>query len=52
MNAEKPKIVVIDDEAVMRDGCTRILGKEGCDVLTAVNGHEGGGLVCSGQLYK
>jgi two-component system phosphate regulon sensor histidine kinase PhoR len=35
------KILVIDDEAVMRDGCYRILTKEGCDVLTAANGEEG-----------
>jgi len=45
VNAEKPKIVVIDDEAVMRDGCTRILSKEGCDVLTAANGDEGLSLI-------
>jgi two-component system phosphate regulon sensor histidine kinase PhoR len=35
------KILVIDDEAVMRDGCCRILAKEGCKVLTATNGEEG-----------
>jgi two-component system phosphate regulon sensor histidine kinase PhoR len=35
------KILVIDDEAVMRDGCYRILAKEGCEVLTAANGEEG-----------
>ena len=35
------KILVIDDEAVMRDGCYRILTKEGCEVLTAPNGEEG-----------
>ena len=35
------KILVIDDEAVMRDGCCRILTKEGCEVLTAANGEEG-----------
>ena len=39
--AEKRKILVIDDEAVMRDGCCRILATEGCDVLTAANGEEG-----------
>jgi two-component system phosphate regulon sensor histidine kinase PhoR len=38
---EKGKILVIDDEAVMRDGCCRILAKEGCEVLTAPNGEEG-----------
>jgi two-component system phosphate regulon sensor histidine kinase PhoR len=35
------KILVIDDEAVMRDGCYRILAKAGCEVLTADNGEEG-----------
>jgi two-component system phosphate regulon sensor histidine kinase PhoR len=39
--AEKKKILVIDDEAVMRDGCCRILADEGCEVLTAPNGEEG-----------
>ena len=38
---EKRKILVIDDEAVMRDGCCRILDNEGCEVLTASNGEEG-----------
>jgi len=38
---EQGKILVIDDEAVMRDGCYRILAKEGCEVLTAANGEEG-----------
>jgi two-component system phosphate regulon sensor histidine kinase PhoR len=38
---EKRKILVIDDEAVMRDGCCRILATEGCEVLTAPNGEEG-----------
>jgi two-component system phosphate regulon sensor histidine kinase PhoR len=38
---EGSKILVIDDEAVMRDGCHRILTKEGCEVLTAANGEEG-----------
>jgi PAS domain S-box-containing protein len=35
------KMLVIDDEAVMRDGCFRILAKEGCEVFTAANGEEG-----------
>ena len=39
--AEQRKILVIDDEAVMRDGCCRILNNEGCEVLTAANGEEG-----------
>jgi two-component system phosphate regulon sensor histidine kinase PhoR len=39
--AENRKILVIDDEAVMRDGCSRILADNGCEVLTAPNGEEG-----------
>jgi len=38
---EEIKILVIDDEAVMRDGCQRILTKEGCEVVTADNGEAG-----------
>ncbi len=34
-------ILVIDDEAVIRDGCIKILTKEGWSVDTAENGHEG-----------
>jgi len=39
--AEKKKILVIDDEAIMRDGCSQILANDGCEVLTAPNGEEG-----------
>jgi two-component system phosphate regulon sensor histidine kinase PhoR len=39
--SEKAKILVIDDEAVIRDGCCRILAQEGCKVVTAANGEEG-----------
>ncbi len=35
------KILVIDDEAVIRDGCARILTKEGCRVKTVENGEVG-----------
>jgi two-component system phosphate regulon sensor histidine kinase PhoR len=38
---EKRKILVIDDEAIMRDGCCQILANKGCEVLTAPNGEEG-----------
>jgi two-component system, OmpR family, phosphate regulon sensor histidine kinase PhoR len=38
---DQPTILVIDDELIMRDGCTRILSKEGWSVLTAENGHQG-----------
>ena len=38
---EDPKILVVDDEAVMRDGCERILVKEGCRVTTAADGQGG-----------
>ena len=34
-------ILVIDDEQIMRDGCQRILSKDGCSVLTAENGKKG-----------
>jgi len=33
-------VLVIDDEKVIRDGCIRILGLEGFQVLTAVNGQD------------
>ena len=35
------KIMVIDDEEIMRDGCTRILSKNGWSVVTAENGEAG-----------
>jgi CheY-like chemotaxis protein len=34
-------ILVIDDEQIMRDGCSRILSKDGWAVLTAENGKLG-----------
>jgi two-component system phosphate regulon sensor histidine kinase PhoR len=33
-------ILVVDDEKVIRDGCSRILGPEGYRVLTSVHGQE------------
>lgn len=33
-------VLVVDDEKVIRDGCSRLLGREGYSVLTAVNGQE------------
>ncbi len=41
----KPRIIVIDDEAIMRDGSSRILTKEDMDVVTAENGETGLALV-------
>ncbi len=41
----KPKIIVIDDEAIMRDGSSRILTKGAMDVVTAENGEAGLALV-------
>ncbi|MGQ9508992.1 MAG: response regulator, partial [Thermodesulfobacteriota bacterium] len=38
---ERAKILVIDDEQIMRDGCTRILTKNGWEVFTAENGNQG-----------
>ena len=34
-------ILVIDDEQIMRDGCLRILSKDGWAVITAENGKQG-----------
>ena len=37
---EKTRILVVDDEKVVRDGCTRVLTGKGFDVLTAENGRQ------------
>src|SRR3972149_5093044 len=34
-------ILVIDDEQIMREGCSRILSKDGWAVITAENGNQG-----------
>jgi len=34
-------IIVIDDEQIMREGCSRILSKDGWAVITAENGKQG-----------
>ncbi len=34
-------ILVVDDEKVIRDGCFKILDKEGCSVQTCASGEEG-----------
>ena len=39
--ADQVNILVIDDEQIMRDGCSRILSKDGWSVLTAENGKKG-----------
>jgi len=39
--SEAPRILVVDDEAGMREGCRRILSDEGYDVETAGDGVEG-----------
>jgi len=39
--SDQVKILVIDDEEIMRDGCARILSKNGCSILTAENGSVG-----------
>jgi len=41
MMEEKITILVIDDERVVRDGCSRVLGGKGYRVLTAENGMQG-----------
>lgn len=38
---DQVQILVIDDEQIMRDGCLRILSKDGWSVLTAENGKKG-----------
>ena len=37
----KAQILVIDDEQIMRDGCSRILSKDGWSVICAENGNQG-----------
>ena len=34
------RILVVDDEQIIRDGCSRILAKEGYTVMTAGSGEE------------
>jgi two-component system, OmpR family, phosphate regulon sensor histidine kinase PhoR len=34
------KVLVVDDEKIIRDGCSRLLSLEGYRVLTAINGRE------------
>ncbi len=41
MTVERARILVIDDEKVIRDSCTRILSSEGYEVRSAENGDEG-----------
>jgi two-component system phosphate regulon sensor histidine kinase PhoR len=38
---EEPTVLVVDDERVMREGCTRICQQMGCSVLGAQDGEEG-----------
>lgn len=44
-------ILVIDDEAVIRDGCSRILTKDGCRVKSVENGQAGLDLITSKREY-
>lgn len=41
MNESKGKVLVIDDEAVIREGCKRVLCKDGWEVLLASDGEKG-----------
>lgn len=41
MRQARPKILVIDDEQIIRDGCNRILSKENIEVHLAENGEKG-----------
>ena len=38
---DQPNILVIDDEQIMREGCSRILTKSGWSVMTSENGDQG-----------
>jgi two-component system phosphate regulon sensor histidine kinase PhoR len=38
---DQVQILVIDDEQIMRDGCSRILSREGWKVITAEDGKQG-----------
>ena len=38
--ADKDTILVVDDEEVLRQGCSRVLTGEGFRVITAANGRE------------
>ena len=40
MMNEKIKVLVVDDERVIRDGCHRVLSGKGFDVITVENGKE------------
>jgi len=40
-NAEEVRILVVDDERIIREGAARILSKEGWDVTTSENGKQG-----------
>jgi PAS domain S-box-containing protein len=39
--SDQATILVIDDEQIMRDGCSRILSKDGYSVICAENGNQG-----------
>jgi len=41
MTEERKRILVIEDEPAIRAICARVLGREGYDVSTAINGREG-----------
>jgi len=45
------RILVIDDEQIMRDGCTRILSKEDWKVVTAENGEAGLDAITKGDGF-
>ena len=45
------RILVVDDEQIMRDGCTRILSKEDWEVVAADNGEAGLEAIKSGDGF-
>ncbi len=49
--ASSARILVVDDEQIMRDGCTRILSKEDWEVVTADSGEAGLEAIKSGDGF-
>jgi signal transduction histidine kinase/FixJ family two-component response regulator len=50
MMEEKTRILVVDDEKIVRDGCARVLTGKGYDVITANNGQEGLDLLANNSV--
>ncbi len=48
--AEETKVLVVDDEKVVRDGCRRVLTGRGYDIATAENGLEALEILAAGEI--